>query len=263
MIATMDTLVEGTHFLPSDPIGTVGQKLIRVNVSDILAKGARPHEALLSVSWSSQRSEQDFAALMAGIATDLKQYGIDLLGGDFVTVDGPVCLSLTLTGVCYGEGPVRRRGARIGDEVWVSGQIGWGHIGLEAARAKPGDDLADRYRVPALPNPDVAKTVSDAATASLDVSDGLLIDAYRLAEASDCGIMLDLADVPLARPSSDLEQIMAQCTGGDDYQVLMTAPAGQVLEEFTKIGIVIEDPGLSLNFRGQSVNLPETLGFEH
>lgn len=263
MVATMDTLVAGRHFLASDALETVGRKLIRVNVSDILAKGAMPHEALLSVSWPVEFGEAGFAALMSGLGEDLRALEIALIGGDFIRTEGPLTLTLTLTGRCVGEGPVRRSGGRIGNQIWVSGEIGWGHVGLIAAQ-DGGDALAaDRYRVPILPDVSAAQTVSALGSASMDVSDGLFLDTLQLAEASGCGAVIDLSRVPLAKQSSDITEILAQCSGGDDYQILMTTAPDAAPDGFTAIGTLIEKPGLALIFEGQPVNTPETLGFEH
>ncbi|MEM9226044.1 MAG: thiamine-phosphate kinase [Pseudomonadota bacterium] len=263
-IATMDTLVEGVHFLPGDAMAGVGQKLIRVNVSDILAKGARPHEALLSIAWPRAWPEAQFGALMAGIGADLKTYEIALLGGDLVKTDGPLVATLTLTGRCQKAGPVRRLGgAKPDDEIWVSGQIGWSVLGLEAAKAGEQSALADRYRIPRPPPLPAADIVAEHARASMDVSDGLLIDLERLVEVNGRGAVLQLEQVPLARPDCDVALALHQATGGDDYQILMITPPGQRFSDFTKIGRVTKALGLSVTFHGAPVNLPETLGFEH
>ena len=134
MIATMDTLVEAIHFLPSDPLQTVGQKLLRVNVSDILAKGAMPAEALLSIAWPKHRSEAEFSQFMRGIAEDLQAFQVSLIGGDLVAIDGPLTVTLTLTGTCLNAEPVRRSGGQVGDALWVKGGIGRGGSGMAAAR---------------------------------------------------------------------------------------------------------------------------------
>jgi thiamine-monophosphate kinase len=262
-IVTMDTLVEGTHFLPTDPIDTVGQKLIRVNVSDIFAKGALPGQALLSIAWPKQRSEMQFASLMAGISRDLRRFDTALIGGDLVGTDGPLTLTLTLTGSCLSDHPVRRSGGQIGQAVYVSGEIGWGGVGLAAARAGGSSAAAEHYRVPDIGSAAMAKQVAQIARASMDVSDGLLIDASRLAEASGCGVRLDLDHVPLARPTDDLDKILEQCTAGDDYKILMTAEPEVSIPGFTKFGMLTESRGLKLAYRESCVNLPSTLGFEH
>lgn len=263
MIVNLDTLVEETHFLASDPLETVGRKLVRINVSDILAKGAIPVEALLSIAWPRGRDEADFARLISGIGRDLATYGISLIGGDTVRTDGALCLSLTLTGRCLGEGPVRRGGGEIGHSLWVSGEIGWGHLGLQAARSGQNPQFANRFQVPEIGTTETAQTVSDYASASMDVSDGLLIDALRLSEANGCGVEITLDQVPLAVPSANVETILAQCTGGDDYQVLIAGPKGHSVPGFTQIGQLVAEPGLKLSHAGTAVNAPVTLGFEH
>ena len=262
-IATMDTLVENVHFLPADPLGTVGQKLIRVNVSDIIAKGAQPSEALLSIAWPKARDERSFQAFTDGLKRDLDRYKIALIGGDLVSTDGPMTLTLTMTGTCVGEHPVRRSGGKPGQTLWISGEIGWGGIGLEAARSGGDKDIADRYRVPQIADFETANLVTRHATASMDVSDGLFLDAARLADASDCGVEINLDAVSLAAPVSDLDEIYAQCSAGDDYQILLAAVAGEEIPGFTKIGQLTESPGLRLHWRGERVNVPSILGFEH
>ncbi|MEM9571964.1 MAG: thiamine-phosphate kinase [Pseudomonadota bacterium] len=263
MIATMDTLVEGVHFLPDDPLDTVGRKLVRVNVSDIYAKGAKPVEALLSIAWPRGRDETEFASLLSGLKIDLESYDLALLGGDLVATEGPLTLTLSLTGQCFGPQPVRRSGGRPGHAVFVNGEIGWGGAGLAAAKTQTDLDVAARYRLPQISTEADARTVATQARASMDVSDGLLIDASRLAKASECGVELDLSLVPLAKPTEIIEQITAQCASGDDYCLLISADANQTIRGFSKIGKLTQTPGLRLSYGGKDINLPSTLGFEH
>ncbi len=263
MIVTMDTIVAGIHFLPSDPLDSVGQKLVRVNASDILAKGAMPVEAMLSIAWPNQTPESEFATLMSGIARDLEEFGIALIGGDLVSTDGPVTLTMTLTGQCINAGPVRRSSGRAGDALWVNGEIGWGGLGLQAARDGGQEQVAQRYRVPRISSLFAAQTVADLATASMDVSDGLLIDASRLAAASSCGLEIDLGAVPLADPTQNTADIISQCTAGDDYRILLSAVMDRAVSGFTAIGKLTAEPGLRLIHHGQAVNAPSILGFEH
>ncbi len=263
IIANVDMLIEGIHFLERDPIDTVGQKLVRVNVSDIVAKGAEPLEALLSIAWPRGWVEADFADLIAGIARDFDHFGISLVGGDTVGTEGPLSLSLTLTGRCLGPRPVRRGGARAGQGLFVSGEIGWGHLGLEAALSGDNPAVAERYRVPQIGGVELARAIAEHASASMDVSDGLLIDVTRIGESSDCGVHVELEEIPLAQPSGDLDIIMDQCTGGDDYLALIAADSQLDLPGFTKIGTLTAEHGLRLTYKGQDVNPPVTLGFEH
>ncbi len=263
-IATMDTLVEGVHFLLGDPVRTVGRKLIRVNVSDIIAKGAKPHEALLSIAWPTRLDEVAFKAFMQGVARGLATYQISLVGGDLVKTPGPMTVTLTLTGLCGPNGPVRRVGGIVaGDRLLISGEIGWGILGLEAARAGAASKAVENFRVPQLPPLGISQTVAQYAKASTDISDGLLLDAKRLIDANKKGAVLDLASVPLARPSGDLTGVMKQVTGGDDYQILIVASAGVQIEGFTNIGYIRDERRFDLNWNGSRINLPERLGFEH
>ncbi|MEM7638599.1 MAG: thiamine-phosphate kinase [Pseudomonadota bacterium] len=262
-IVSMDTLTQGTHFLADDPLDTVGQKLVRVNASDIIAKGAEPVEALLSVAWPENGSESDFAAFMNGLGLDLEQFGIALIGGDLVRTSGPLTLTLTLTGRCLNEGPVRRSGGAAGQSLLINGEIGWGGLGLDAAKKGGPADLVQRYRVPRIGPIAAAGTIAKFATASMDVSDGLLIDVARLAAASGCGAHIHLESVPLAQVSENAEEILAQCTSGDDYCALISAGSGMSIPGFTVIGSLTPEPGLQLTHQGAVVNTPSTLGFEH
>ncbi|MEO1305013.1 MAG: thiamine-phosphate kinase [Pseudomonadota bacterium] len=263
LIATMDTLVEGVHFLASDSLRTVGRKLVRVNVSDIIAKGAEPVEALLSIAWPKGRSEGAFVQFIEGLAHDLKTYKISLIGGDLVRTDGPLTVTLTLTGQCLRGEPVRRSGGQAGQSLWISDEIGWGGAGLKAAKSGQDERVANRYRVPKIGNQDTSRTIAGVAHASLDVSDGLFIDVMRLASASGCGALIELETVPLAEPTDHLEAIFEQCTAGDDYCVLMSAPENIAVPGFKCIGKLTESLDLTLTLQGRSVNPPSILGFEH
>ena len=262
-IVTADMLVEDRHFLASDPLHTVGQKIIRVSVSDVFAKGALPKEGVLSLAWPSSKTESDFSAFMSGIGEALRLFHIDLIGGDLVSTDGPLVANLTLTGSTAGTSYPLRSGAKPGDAVWVSGEIGFGGVGLRDAQAGVGSLAAERYRVPQLASLQQVASVAEHATASMDISDGLLLDANRMANASDVAIHIALDLVPLADPREDLAEILFQCRAGDDYQVLLTAPDMVKLPEFTKIGHVSDGEGLQLSWKGQPVSVPERLGYLH
>lgn len=269
-IVTVDCLVEGVHFLPGDPIDTVARKLVRVNVSDIHAKGALPKEALLVLGWPSGRDERDLQPFAAALGSDLDAWGATLIGGDTVTSPGPLFLSLTLTGESIGPAPVQRSGARPGDELWVTGEIGAGWCGLRDVRLGQEGGFAGHYRVPDLPGAGGARLVAAFGSASMDVSDGLLGDAAKLGLESGVRVELDRDAVPLASP---VDGVMEQLTGGDDYQILFTAPAS-VHEDLTaaarefgvklsRIGAISAGAGLGLVSMGQAVKLPENLGFAH
>ena len=234
-IITTDTLIEGRHFRIGDDWASVAVKLVRVNVSDCLAKGALPTRCLLNLSWNAQRSFESLRAFVSGLATELETFQIDLIGGDTTSHDGPVVLSLTLIGECLSsDGPVRRQGARPGDQVWVSGSIGDAFLGLHCANPKTDvqNALNERYLRPVLPNASIADLISSYASSSMDVSDGLVIDAQQIAKASNCGLVIDLDEVPVsdearAYLSETGLTIRDLVGGGDDYQVLFSASPEQ------------------------------------
>lgn len=273
LIVTLDTLVSGIHFLADDPLETVAQKLVRVNVSDILCKGAVPREALLSIAFPRHFDEADFEMFCHGLDGDLGAWNIDLLGGDTVATDGPLTLSLTLTGACVARGPVLRSSANPGDSLIVSGEIGHGVLGLEDARQGRDSDHANMYRTPRLAPLAAAELVARYASASIDVSDGLLSDAGHIARQSSQSIHIALERVPLAKPVETLNQVLPLVTGGDDYQILMTVrpedlsacqkAASQIDYPFTVIGEVRTGEGLSLSFHDEPVPVPDRPGFSH
>ncbi|WP_312125841.1 thiamine-phosphate kinase [Brevundimonas sp.] len=285
LILTKDALVETVHFLPEDPLDTVAQKLLRVNLSDIAAKGAVPFGYLLACHWSERCGWPEREAFVAGLRRDQAIFDIHLIGGDTVKTPGPASFSVTMMGWAPAGTAVHRGGANVGDDVYVTGVIGDGWLGLQACQGALSlaeerlEALRAAYRLPT-PRVDFADVVAKWATASCDVSDGLLADTERLAKASGAAIELDLAVTPMSAAAqawydtrvdeqAALEQL---ATGGDDYQILFTARAGQ--EEalrreaerrfirLTKVGKVVAGDGLSVQYRGQSI-LPARTGWTH
>lgn len=264
LIATKDAIVEGIHFLPGDPISTVAQKLVRVNVSDIVAKGGKPDAALLALVWPKGRAVTELGDFSRALGADLARWGAHLAGGDTTSTDGPLTLSLTLMGRVGMRGPVRRSGAKVGDDVWVSGTIGDGVLGLMAAQgafgklsAEASNLLVSRYRVPEPPRLAFADIVATYANGSVDVSDGLVADAGHVAEASGVQLVIQAGDVPLSAVGSTYlanakVELKALLTGGDDYQTLFTtAPAVRAEIEragqaVTRIGVVEAGSGVKV-----------------
>ena len=270
-IVTVDALVEGVHFLPTDPIDTVARKLVRVNVSDLIAKGARPDEALLTLGWPKERDEVELAQFAKAFGEELGAWGISLIGGDTVTSPDVLFLSLTLTGrVPEGAEIIRRSGARMGDILCVTGVIGLAGPGMADAKAGHTTGESQHYQVPNIPPLEVADFISGNATAAMDISDGLLADTQKLIKASKCGARLYLDKVPTLNGTGTLDWVMAGCVGGDDYQSLFTLTAdvpASVLSDLpvavTVIGRIEEGGGLKLQWHGDPVPLPEKTGFEH
>jgi len=264
LVATQDAMVEGVHFLSSDPLDTVARKLVRANVSDIICKGARPDAALLSLIWTAGRPVEEIGVFAKALGEDLMHWGAHLTGGDTTSTPGPLTLSLTLLGKTGARGPVRRAGAAAGDDVWVSGTIGDGWLGLQAssgAFAHLAEEdrafLISKYRVPEPPPLAVADLVAEFASASIDISDGLAADAGLVANTSGVRITLRAADVPLSDPARTWlldpgSDIRALLTGGDDYQTLFTAPSahreaiGALGHAVSLIGEVAEGAGVEI-----------------
>ena len=235
LVMTVDAMVEGVHYLASDPPDLVARKLLRVNLSDLAAMGARPKHYLLTTALPQSFGDDWLAAFASGLAEDQRLFGIDLLGGDSVSTPGPATLSLTAIGEVATGAEIRRGGAKPGDDVWVSGTIGDAYLGLKVLRGEypdlsPDDRayLAGRYRLPA-PRTGLGARLIGLAHAMQDVSDGLLADLGHICDVSGVGATVSLPEIPLsaaaARITAVAPQIAAQfATGGDDYELLFTAP---------------------------------------
>jgi len=234
LIVTKDAMVEGVHFLPDDPPDLVAKKLLRVNLSDLAAKGAEPYAYFLALAWPKRWDDDARAAFARGLAEDQARFGLKLFGGDTVSTPGPLTVSATLLGYAPAGRMVRRGGARAGDLVLVSGSIGDGWLGLAAAKgAFDGEGaaaLATRYRLPE-PRLALRPALLAHATAAADVSDGLIADAGHIGEASGLRVELDLDRLPLspaaaawlAAQPDRAEALLGLASGGDDYELVLTA----------------------------------------
>jgi thiamine-monophosphate kinase len=231
-----DAIVEGVHFLSDDPPMQVAQKLLRVNLSDLAAKGATPFGYLLTTALPRHCDEDWLAAFAAGLAADQATYGIGLLGGDTVATPGPVTLSATAIGRVAAGRAVLRSGARAGDLVFVSGTLGDAALGLDAVRGglpslapEALAYLADRYRLPQ-PRSLLGPRLIGQAHAMMDVSDGLVADLGHLCKASAVGAVVEAARLPLSPAARSAVEaapgLLAKAlSGGDDYELLFTAAA--------------------------------------
>ena len=222
LVFTHDMIVEGVHFLAGDPPEDVAWKLVAVNLSDLAAKGAAPLGLLLGYALTAD-SQWD-GAFVRGLREAVAAFGAPLLGGDTVAAPpgAPRFLGLTAIGEAQGIVP-SRAGAKAGDRLWVSGTIGDAGAGLRVALGELAGrpELVQRYRRPE-PRLALGQRLAPLVTAMMDVSDGLLIDAARMAEASGLGLEVELADVPLSQPlvsavgdyrASRIDAAIA----GDDY----------------------------------------------
>lgn len=239
LVLTVDALVAGIHFLPDDPADLVARKLLRVNLSDLAAKGAKPVGYLITTAFTAETDEAWVAAFAAGLGADQAEFGLGLMGGDTVATPGPLSLTLTALGTVPTGRALRRDGARDGDAILVSGTIGDGALGLKVLRheflgipSADRDFLSRRYH---LPQPRVALgpalLASGLVHAMMDVSDGLVADLGHIAEASGVGATLNAATVPLSAAAAGIladatDLLPLILTGGDDYELLLTtAPA--------------------------------------
>ena len=230
IVIAADAMVAGVHFLLDDPPELIGRKLLRTNLSDLAAMGAAPFAYLMTVSAPPSTPDAWFAAFAAGLAQDQRQFGLHLLGGDTTSTPGPISLSLTILGTVHPGHAIRRNGAQAGDELWVSGTIGDGALGLLAATGRLADPtgfLADRYR---LPQPRLGLARHGVVHAALDVSDGLVQDVGHLCRASGVAAEIQVALVPLsaAARSAGLNLRVNCLTGGDDYELAMAVPVRHV-----------------------------------
>jgi thiamine-monophosphate kinase len=226
LVLTVDAMVGGVHFLPDDPPDLVGRKLLRVNLSDLAAKAATPLFYLMTVSAPRGTPDAWFAGFAAGLAVDQAEFGVTLLGGDTTSTPGPLSLSLTAIGHVAPGQMLRRNGAAAGDEVWVTGTIGDGALGLAVAQGKlvdPSGHLLDRYR---LPRPRLGLALAGIASAGMDVSDGLVQDLGHLCRAAGLGATIEAGLVPLSEPARQAgpDWLAACLTGGDDYELLLAVP---------------------------------------
>jgi thiamine-monophosphate kinase len=270
IVLTHDMIVEGVHYLPDDPPADVAWKLVAVNLSDLAAKGARPMGVLLGFTLGDAAWDKAFAD---GLGHVLGAFGIPLLGGDTVSAPARV-LGLTAIGQAQCV-PPNRNGAAPGDQLWVSGTIGDAGAGLRAL--KQGLDapaLIERYRNPR-PRLEAGQRLAPVVRAMMDVSDGLLIDTGRMADASGCAAVIALDTIPLSEPYLALlgEARLEAATAGDDYELLFAAAPGDapsilaLSEElglsFSRIGRFESGAGINLTEHGVPVPLPDRLGFEH
>ena len=227
LVLTLDTIVAGTHFLATDPAESLAKKAIRVNLSDLAAKGAKPMALLLALSLPKGTDEAWLAAFAAGLAEDCVAFDAPLIGGDTTSTDGPLTISVTAIGSVAGARTgLKRSSGRAGQLLCVSGAIGWGWLGLQRALGQlqlpepQAQQALQHYR---MPMPQMALgarlLITSGIGASMDISDGLIADARHLADASGLRAEINAAQVPLA--SAD-QPMIEQLTGGDDYQLLFS-----------------------------------------
>ncbi len=283
LVVTTDAMVAGVHFLPDDPADLIARKLLRVNLSDLAAMAAEPLGIVLAAAFPRHLDAAWMDAFAAGLGADLQAFGVALIGGDTVATPGPLTLTVTAFGSVAPGCELRRSGAKAGDRVWVSGTIGDAFLGLAvlqdrlAAPAGAAAELARRYRVPE-PRCGLGPRLAGVAGAGMDVSDGLLADLGHICAASGLAAVVDAEAVPYSaaalaaidgRPDLRLQSL----GGGDDYELLFTAPpeadsalrriAAETGVPLTPIGVMVEGSGVRLtDSKGRELTPPRS-GYRH
>lgn len=277
LVLTTDALIEGVHFLPGAPARALGHRALAVNLSDIAAMSASPSWALLSLNLpvADEAWLREFAAGFGALA---RSHDVALVGGNLSR--GALSITVELAGLVPTGQALRRDGARAGDELYLSGSVGDAACGLELLRGEvtvPAAEAAYLQRRFEYPTPRVAlgQALRGIASACIDISDGVYIDASRLLAASGCGARLEIERLPVSEPLrralGEQSWRTALC-GGEDYELCFTAPPAQAAavvataartgQAVTRIGALYPGTGLTLTAAGSVMQFSPS-GFDH
>jgi len=261
LVITTDTLVEGVHFLADDPAASIAKKALRVNLSDLAAKGAEAAGYLLALSLPRTVDMNWLRAFAKGLSEDQRLFDVLLHGGDTTSTPGPISITITAFGFVPQGMMIRRGGAKPGNLVFVSGTIGDAGAGLEAIKTKTEGHayLKERYGEPS-PRMKLGRALRGMASAALDVSDGLLADLAHIAEISGVRIEIDASRIPLSQELRALwgdDCVVRAASSGDDYEIAFTVPdnrqglvkeiaKGRASTSITEIGRVVAGQGVVL-----------------
>ena len=282
---TKDAMAAGVHFFPDDPPDLIAKKLVRVNLSDLAAKGAEPRFLLLATCFPKDVESGWLDRFASGLKNDCDLFNVVVIGGDTIATPGPLVLSLTAVGMVPGNTALLRSNARSGDHVWLSGTVGDSALGLLVARGE-GESLSetdagfllDRYRLPQ-PRVTLGPRLRGLAHAAMDVSDGLLGDLGHICRASAVGAEIEAERLPLSPAARAAlaaglgEGLSTIVSGGDDYEILFTAPpeAESALDglsaelglPLTRIGRVVPgERAMLLDGQGRAIELTKG-GYNH
>ncbi|HEY5239206.1 MAG TPA: thiamine-phosphate kinase [Rhizomicrobium sp.] len=278
LVITTDALVEGVHFRGNDPPASIAKKALRVNLSDLAAKGADAAGYLLALSLPRSIDMNWLRAFANGLREDQKAFGVSIYGGDTTSTPGPLTIAITAFGFVPTGAMIRRADAKPGDLVFVSGTIGDAGGGLDVLRngSKDNDYLADRYREPQ-PRLKLGRALRGLANAAIDISDGLLADLEHIAETSKLRIEIEASRIPLSpqlRAWWGKDCAVRAATSGDDYEIAFTAPDNRqarikeigkrkAATPITGIGRVVKGQGVALlDGNGREIPVPRR-GFTH
>ncbi len=260
LVLTADALVAGVHFFADDPPGAIARKALRVNLSDLAAKGARPLGFLLTLALSEEWREDWLGAFAAGLGADARTYDCPLIGGDTVSTPGPLTLSVTALGSVPEGRMARRTGVKPGDRLYVTGTIGDAALGLKIRQGR-GPDISEadkafligRYLTPE-PRLKLIGAMAAHASGGMDVSDGFVGDLTKMLDASGVSAEVPLSRLPLSQSAqaaiaADPGLFEVAATGGDDYELLASAP----LDSAPAFEAAAAAAGVPLTFVGEAV----------
>lgn len=254
LVLTHDAMAEGVHFQPGQDPADVAWKLVASNLSDLAAKGAEPLGVLIGYQFGA-----DDERFLTGLSEVLEHYGVPLLGGDTIGGEGPQVLGLTALGRATHRPVPSRSGAQAGDGLWITGPVGAAMLGFEALRSGAVAD-SGAFRRPT-PRLEEGRTLAPLVSAMMDVSDGLLLDASRMALASGVTLAIDSAAVPIATPEPRRAEALRW---GEDYQLLFTLPAGvKAPVPAYRIGTAVPSTETPVLLDGQPLSAESGLGYEH
>lgn len=279
LVAAVDTLVAGVHFLDHFPPQSTGHRALAVNLSDLAAMGAEPAWALLALTLP-EVDEPWLSSFASGLDRIAREHGVALVGGD--TTSGPLCISVQLLGYVSGPQALRRSGGRPGDVLFVSGTPGDSAAGLEIERgtlqvadSAASDHLRNRFLFPT-PRVALGQRLREHASACIDVSDGLLGDAGKLAAASGCGVEIELEALPVSAPLvsalGDERARITALSGGEDFELCFAVPPENVSRmlrelpqaewQYNRIGVLTAEAGARVLRSGAVMEFSHS-GYDH
>jgi thiamine-monophosphate kinase len=265
-VVTKDALTIGVHMLADDPPADMARKALRVNLSDLASMGATPVGFFMALCLGDDTDESFLRGYTNGLASDVAEFKVPLMGGDVIRQRGPFTVTITAIGVVPRTKLLRRSGAQPGDSLWVSGTIGDGALGLLSARGEVGhltechkSALINRYQVPQ-PRFDLGQKLGDLASACIDISDGLIADVGHLCTASNVGCTIHANQIPLSDGARSclfdkpalLENVLS---GGDDYELAFAVSPGKK----TALKSLTVDMEITVSRIGEFTHSPEVL----
>ena len=282
-IVSTDMLISEVHFFSNDDPEDIASKCIRVNISDIVSKGAIPKYYFLSIALPKETDDKWIKSFTKSLKIEQKNFNISLMGGDTVSTTGPLTINIVCIGVIEKNKLIRRNGAMPGEDIYVTGEIGSAKIGLEILKKNiiANSDLENyfikKYRLPC-PRNKLGPKLINLASSSIDISDGLISDLNHICLASNVKAEVNYSLLPVSNCISQLNLTENQLkniilNGGDDYEIIFTSNSlnstkifdlSKFLEvNITKIGMIVQGEGIEV-FDKESKKIDLILdGYKH